>query len=255
MIELEAGDAWVTIHPSDGGRLGHLSVAGREILHHDARRGPTLWGSYPMAPWAGRIRNGRFSFRDQRFQMPLNLPPHAIHGTTFDRQWEVLDAGRDYCELQIDLDWPLGGRAHQHLQLHDDGIGCVLTVVATIGPLPAVLGWHPCFVKPISAELDFARMYRRNDSGITTGELESPAPHPWDDCFIEPLGPLRLRFPGLTVTVASDCDHWVVYDEQSDLTCVEPQSGPPDAFNLGLAPELAPGEMLQRHMTINWQHD
>ncbi|MFM8955562.1 MAG: hypothetical protein ACKOH9_07230, partial [Actinomycetota bacterium] len=34
------------------------------------------------------------------------------------------------------------------------------------------------------------------------------------------------------VTVESDCSHWVVYDQPEHAICVEPQSGPPDGFNL-----------------------
>jgi aldose 1-epimerase len=64
--------------------------------------------------------------------------------------------------------------------------------------------------------------------------------------------PPLSRAPGLTVTVASDCDHWVIYDQPEHATCVEPQSGPPDAANLGLATVLQPGEFLQRSMTISW---
>ena len=40
--------------------------------------GPIRWGAYPMAPWAGRIRDGRFTFRGRDVRLPLNLPPHAI---------------------------------------------------------------------------------------------------------------------------------------------------------------------------------
>jgi aldose 1-epimerase len=44
----------------------------------------------------------------------------------------------------------------------------------------------------------------------------------------------------------------VVYDKPEHATCVEPQSGPPDAVNLGVATVLEPGEMVQRSMTIAW---
>jgi len=33
---------------------------------------------------------------------------------------------------------------------------------------------------------------------------------------------------------------------------VEPQSGPPDAFNIGGATRLEPGAILQRTMTLTW---
>ncbi len=251
-IELECGDASVTVHPAEGGRLGHLVVGGRPLLRTDRSRGPMLWGCYPMAPWAGRVREGRFSFDGRDHRLAINLAPHAIHGTVFDAQWEVLDAGRDYCALQAPLGWPFGGTAHQHVHLHEEGITCVLTVYAT-ERMPAVVGWHPCFHTPATADLEFGRMYRRDEAGITVADQVAPKPHPWDDCFTEPLAPLRLHYPDLTLTVASDCDHWVVYDELADTLCVEPQSGPPDAFTIGGATVVEPGEMLQRHMTFHWR--
>lgn len=251
-IELESGDAYVTVHPGEGGRLGSLEVGGRPLLHTDRARGPMLWGCYPMAPWAGRVREGRFRFAGRDHRLAINMAPNAIHGTVFDTTWEVLDAGRDYCALQTPLLWLFGGMAHQHIYLSEHGLTVVLTVFAT-EPMPAVVGWHPCFHTPESAELEFGRMYRRDATGITIPELVDPPPHPWDDCFVEPLAPLRLSYPQLTLTIASDCDHWVVFDEMPDTLCVEPQSGPPDAFTIGGATLLQPGEMLQRHLTMHWQ--
>ena len=86
---------------------------------------PMLWGSYPMVPFAGRIRDGRFTWGDRTVQLPINLEPHAIHGTGFTSAWDVVDQGLDHVELQCALTWPLGGRAHQHLQLTRDALVCV----------------------------------------------------------------------------------------------------------------------------------
>lgn len=259
VIELESGDVLLTVHPDHGGRLGTLEVGGRPILQDDPTRGSMLWGCYPMAPWAGRVRHGRFHFSGREERLATNLAPHAIHGTVFEVEWEVVDAGRDHCELATPLGWQFGGTAHQHVHLGPDGVVCVLTVHASERPMPAVIGWHPCFLRPMQHDLDFARMYRRDHEGITLPELVDPAPHPWDDCFVGPEGPLRLHHPDLVVTVSSDCDHWVVFDELDDIVCVEPQSGPPDAFNmsgaLGGAELLRPGDLLQRHLTISWRRN
>jgi len=252
MIELEAGDAWMTVHPDEGGRIGRLEVGEVALLQGDPAAGPLTWGCYPMAPWAGRIRNGRFTFQGVSHQLPLNMPPHAIHGTGFVSRWEVLDAGRDYCDLQTELPWHFGGLVTQHLQLDEHGLTAIMTVFATAHAMPAVVGWHPCFMKPQRADLEFGHMYVRDDEYIAVAELVEPKPHPWDDCVVEPLAPLRLHYPTLTLTVSSDCDHWVVYDEPDHITCVEPQSGPPDAFTIGGAAALEPGDMLQRHMTLRW---
>lgn len=253
VLELVAGDARVTVFPHRGGRVGQIAVAGRPLLQCTPEGDPMTWGSFPMAPWAGRLRDGRFSFRGARYRLEPNLAPHAIHGTTFDRAWQVDDAGRAHCDLSIDLGWALGGSAHQHLQLDEHGLTCVLSVFADRQAMPAVVGWHPCFLKPRSADLHFGRMYRRDPDHVAVPELTAVPDGPWDDCFVEPLAPVRLHHDGLEVTVASDCDHWVVYDEPDDVTCVEPQSAPPDAFNMtGRAAVLEPGDLLQRRMVITW---
>ena len=253
MIELVAGDAWMTVHPDEGGRIGRLQVNGQALLNDNPAEMPFTWGCYPMVPWAGRVRRGQFSFDGRSYQLPINMTPHAIHGTGFVSRWEVLDAGLDYCDMAVDLPWAFGGRATQHLQLDEHGLAAVLSVYATAHTMPAVIGWHPCFTKPQSVDLEFATMYPRDDDYMPLRPLITPPPKPWDDCFTQPLGPLRLHYPRLTVTVDSDCDHWVAYDMPEHITCVEPQSGPPDAFNIGGAARLEPGDLLQRHMSIRWQ--
>lgn len=259
MIELTAADAEADISAVDGGRIARLAIGGRDLLVvGESGDDPLSWGSYPMAPFAGRLRDGVFDADGRTYRMPLNMPPNAIHGTAFTSRWDVLDAGLDHAELSVALDWPLGGRAHQHVQLLPAALVCVLTVVAGDLAMPVTLGWHPWFVKPDDDQLHFASMYERGGDHLPTGARVPPGPRPWDDCFTGPEGRLELRYrardgrPALVVTVESDCDHWVVYDEPAHATCVEPQSGPPDAVHLDATTWLAPGAMLQRTMTIRW---
>ncbi len=116
-LVLEAGGARLEIRPQDGGRIRSLTVDGIELLITEGY-GPIMWGCYPMAPWAGRIRDGRFTFRGRDVQLPLTMPPHAIHGTVFDRPWQVTGPA----SLAIDLgpDWPFPGRLTQTFELADD---------------------------------------------------------------------------------------------------------------------------------------
>ena len=98
-------------------------------------------------------------------------------------------------------------------------------------------------------------MYARGGIGLPHATLVPPVAGPWDDCFVNHR-PVTLHYaplrPSPTVTVTSDCDHWVVYDQPAHATCVEPQSGPPDALNV--APVLVtPGQPLARTMTIAWR--
>ena len=123
--------------------------------------------------------------------------------------------------------------------------------------MPASIGWHPWFVKPERVDLQFERMYLRDDDYITDGRsVTPPPPPPWDDCFSGLLATPRLWLAGLEVSITSNCDYWVVYDMPAHATCVEPQTALPDAFNLaadrGGATRLEPGEELCRTMTIGW---
>ena len=106
-LVLRADTTVLTVSPAEGGRMTSLIVDGHELLVTEGD-GPIRWGSYPMAPWAGRIRDGRFTFRGRAHELPPNLPPHAIHGTVFERPWTV--TGPDSMTIDLGPAWPFAGR-------------------------------------------------------------------------------------------------------------------------------------------------
>lgn len=267
-IHLHAGDAAVVVVPTAGGRIGQITVGAQPLLV-DLPSGAapaTGWGAFPMAPWAGRIRGGRFTFDDVERRLELNHVDgdggpgrsHSIHGTVFDRSWSTIDRTATTitmsCPLAGALEWPFGGIAHQRIEVSDRQVACELWIDVDDGRFPAELGWHPWFRKPDRLEFTPTAMYQRDPFGIPTGDLVEPTRGPWDDCFVntEPVVLHYARRVAPEVTVTSDCDHWVVYDEPSDATCVEPQSGPPDAFNR--EPHVVDaGTPLRRTMTVSWR--
>lgn len=263
ILTLRCGDVTATVHPDAGARIGQIDVAGQRLLVDvppPDRRHPMMWGAYPMVPWAGRIRAGRFSFDGIEHHLPINHHDgdgpgraHAIHGLGFDRPWTVDDVTAVSCRCTIELPWDFGGTASHTVTLFDDRIVMTLTVESTGDRFPAEVGWHPWFRKPDRLDVTAAAMYERDDVGIPTGRLTDPPPGPWDDCFVT-TQPVTLRYERPTVssvTVTSGCDHVVVYDEPADATCVEPQSGPPDAFNLDPHVVTA-GAPLVRTMWLSW---
>ena len=248
-LVLATGSAVVMISPADGGRLASLVIDGEERLVTEGD-GPIRWGSYPMAPWAGRIRDGRFTFRGRDVQLPLNLPPHAIHGTVFSRPWTV--DGPDTLSIDLGPDWPFPGRVVQWFALDEGSLRVDLELTAD-APMPAVAGWHPWFRRPVELEIEPARMYERGPDGLPTGRIVAPKPRPWDDCVIELTRPPVVRWPdGLAIVLTSSADHWVVYDETEDGVCVEPQTGPPDAVNIGGARVVEAGKSLRAWMGWRW---
>ncbi len=249
-VILRAGDVRLTVDPRLGGRMASLRIGEREVLVTEGW-GPIRWGCYPMAPFAGRIRNGRFVFRDHEVQLPLNLPPDAIHGTVFERPWAVISEADDHVVLSTDLGpaWPFRGAVTQSIMLGPGGLEARLTLVADEA-MPAALGWHPWFRRylgdalggddttPTEVDLvvDAESMYERGPDGLPTGALIPPGGRPWDDAFSGLRTSPVVRWPGaLEITIASTADVWVVYDEAVEGVCVEPQTGPPDAINLAAA--------------------
>lgn len=141
-ITLAAGDAEVVLAPGNGGRVAGLRVGGVELLRQGER-----FGCFPMVPWCGRIRDGRFRDGGSVQQMPLNAPPHAIHGTTREGAWRVASHGDSEAVLTYDLvePWPYPGRVTQVATLSPDALTLTMSVEAYDSSFPAQIGWHPWF--------------------------------------------------------------------------------------------------------------
>jgi aldose 1-epimerase len=272
-VELRAGDVRLTVDPQAGGRMSSLRIGATEVLVTEGW-GPIRWGCYPMAPFAGRIRDGRFTFRGREVQVPLNLSPDAIHGTVFDRPWDVVSRADDRLVLAIDLGsaWPFRGTVTQSIGLAPGGLDATLTLEAEEA-MPAVLGWHPWFRRYLdhtpsgpgtrSAEVeiivDATAMFERGTDGLPTGALVVPRPRPWDDAFTGLRSAPIVRWPdALEITLSSTAGVWVVYDEPVEGVCVEPQTAPPDAANLAAAageePDVADaGRPMTASMAWSWR--
>lgn len=250
------GPISVDLAPQAGGRVAQIAHDGVPWLigYSDEFNSPLAWGSYPMVPWAGRIRRGRFAFDGEQFALPINFGDHAIHGIGFDRAWTIEHHSPTHVALSLDMTsddrWPFGGRAEQRVEVGPDSLRMVMSVTAGERAMPVTLGWHPWFVKPDRLEFHPSAIYPRDAEGISSLPAQPPPPGPWDDCFVnhEPVvvvrGNERLR-------LTSDCTDWVVYDEPEHATCVEPQTGPPDGFNLR-AVELGPGETSAAWYLMEW---
>lgn len=255
-LVLEAGSARLEVSPHDGGRIRSLTIGGLELLVTGSDAGPIYWGCYPMAPWAGRLRNGRFTFGGRDYEVPLNLPPHAIHGVVLDRPWRVDDERTISTEL--DERWPFRGHVVQRFELLPDRLDVGLELHAD-EPMPGVVGWHPWFRRrlvdgdpDLRLAFEARTMLRRDTDGIATAERVPPPSGPFDDAFTDLTANPVVEWPGrLRLELSSSCAWWVVFDERPNVLCVEPQSGPPDAPNL-MSSNVAPGRPLVETMTWRW---
>ncbi len=266
MLLLTAGPCSVAIDLGAGGRLASVNVHGLELLEQRTESNhPFGWGSYVMVPYAGRVRRGRFSFDGADYELPINLGDHAIHGTSYDRPWEVLAASTGWALLGTRIgndstpEWPFPATVTHLISLSTSGLTQVLGVTPTERAMPVTFGWHPWFRRRIerggALELDVdvsaAQRLARDADGMATLDLVDAGPRPWDDCFLD-VGRTVLRWPGaIEVEVLHDAPCVVMYDPPHAI-CVEPESGPPDAFTLDPdGSRLEAGDLAE--LTVSWR--
>ena len=78
----------------------------------------------------------------------------------------------------------------------------------------------------------------RDSEKIPTGERCAPTAQPWDGAFTGIKGTPAVVWEDVArISIESDAPWWVVYTEDPDGVCLEPQTAPPDAQNLGITGE------------------
>ena len=261
VITLSSGNVQVVIDAIHGSRLSSLRFGEHELLVQRSNDDSFSWGCYPMAPWAGRTRNGIFEHQGLSVQLPINSAPHSIHGLVHDAEWQVVTTSSTSATLRVELDqrWPFAGWVEHRISVDPSSVDLQLTVHAAdrndeSASMPAQVGWHPWFVRPAQLEAEFKTMYVRDSEGIAgtqRAHQQQDLMHgQLDDCFTDAVTTPLLHFEnGLTVRLESDCSHWVVYNEPSHAICVEPQSGPPNGLNSEpLA--VSPNQPLRRYFRL-----
>ena len=259
MIELGVGGAAASIDPSSGGRVASLRIDGTEVVvgpegPGSTRREALHWGIYPMVPFAGRIRGGRFRFRGREHSLDRRAGSHAMHGTVDEAHWTVTESSDAGVSMECALGptWPFDGRVRHAIALDGSRLRMELELTAH-DAMPAQVGWHPWFARPAAVRAEFGAWLPRDADGLPTAPTSAGLPDlagTVDDCFCD-ASVVQVEANLVALVLASDCSHWVVYTGADHGICVEPQSGPPnETENAPLV--LEPGETLSRWFEIRW---
>lgn len=222
-----------------GGRISSITWGEFEFaLAH--RENPMNWGWFAMVPWAGRIDRGLIKdAAGNQFALPTHWdPPHAEHGYGFISSWQSTGPNSS----RLDMPDPYApAHAEQTIELAGNTMRWSLNYFANGCTLPAWVGFHPWLPKRITqrseAELFFSseKMLQRREDGIPTGDLVDIPLRPWDDAFFGVTTSPIIRWgKDAQLEITSSVPWWVVYDEDPLALCVEPQTAPPDAANLGI---------------------
>ena len=283
MVELTANGVVMRIDPADGGRIVSLVIAGVERILPKSRaraRAPALyWGCYPMVPWAGRLSEGRIPTVDGEVRLVANLPPSAIHGLGFDKEWKIVNWSKTAVTMTCGLrglGWPFGGRARQTLRLAARSLELELEVDGYTRAGPAGLGWHPWFTRPPRTDVHLCvnatEVLVLDADLVPTGEVRQVTEaedlracpplgdRRLDHVYVRAKGPAIVRWPDLELRLASDASmSTVVVHTPVEGICVEPQTMWPNAPLLAAAGvrgtglrTLEPGETLDANEEWAW---
>ena len=276
LVELHAGPNHVVLDPRRGGRLSSWMVDGEELLlgPPDDSDSSIHWGCFVMAPWPGRLAGGRFEWQGREIQLPRTHGRHAIHGLTWNRAWELVEASAATATLSIELprdQWPMGGRVHQVASVSPSGIRLEATIEAD-DAMPAAIGWHPWFLRRGEPRLRVdADRYQLTEAMVPTGatarvrgktDLRAGpvlGRRRVDLAYLGTRSPAVATWPDLELTIAFEpSPAAVVVYTPRDVFCVEPLTAPPNALAVPAgsasgAVVLNPGERLGATLDMHWR--
>jgi aldose 1-epimerase len=215
LISIEREQIELELLPGIGGRLHRLRAFGHDLLRTPADpamhlRDPHMWGGYVMAPWCNRIVAAPTDVDRRLVSVPANFADgSAIHGLVATSPWRVDDGILHVHGGGGGWPWPFA--CAQRVAVRDAGVAIELQLT-NLGdvPMPAGIGLHPWFRRPLEVRIDGAEVLPSNlDPEArfepTGGDLDLRARRPMPEGVDASWGRLGdpavvLRWPQLGVT-------------------------------------------------------
>ena len=272
LLRVADGPLEVQLLPAVGARLHRLRAFGHDILRTpddlaEHRRDPFAWGAYVMAPWCNRIAAEPTEVGDRTVDLASNFPDgSAIHGQVSDVPWALGADGLLSVRGGGD-GWPWPYETTVRVTVHDSAVLVrqSLTNLADT-PMPAGLGLHPWFRRPLEGRIHASTVLRSN---LDPAAMLEPVSDRWD---LREMGPIPvdldgswgtpglaavdLRWPEIGLRAAmrarSDAGMWLAVASPAALdgVAIEPQTHLPQGLRRYLKAEpgrlhpMAPGATI-----------
>lgn len=291
MIDLNSGALRATISTTDGGSIvglhGNVRGTWRPILQSDPTQGDTPLalssGLFTMLPFANRAAENLLWAADQSFDVLPNMPdPLALHGTGWERTWQVLDHAAQSLRLGLQIDastYPFAFDAVLTFSLSETTLrlGCRVTNTDH-RDIPAGIGFHPYFPRSSTTRLRFLakRFWLEGPDHLPTSPISIPpeldfsqgaeVPETWrNNVYSGWSGQAEIQQPDLGYRLILEASEtlrelMLYIPQNATRFALEPQSHtsgltrtsdiPPDAVGLR---RLAPGESLDGTLTMTFQ--
>lgn len=282
-LVLEGDDLEVVLLPEHGARLHRIRAFGVDLLRTPDdvaahATDPFFWGGYAMAPWCNRIAPGPVPVAGRTIDLAPNFPDGtAIHGLVATRPWQ-LDGDGTLRAAGAGDGWPWTFEVSLHAAIgaRTLTLGYALTNRSD-APMPAGLGLHPWFRRPLELRVPSGEVYPANSGSPSVpqpvgGDLDLRRlrnPPPGLDVTFAAVEPpvIELAWPdaGIRVTLQAASSSGtlvaVATPPDVDAVAVEPQTHGPDGMRrlLGGARDalgiLEPGATMTLELRLTVERD
>lgn len=280
LLEIASGGWRAGVRPEAGGALGFLTHHDIDVLRPmpAGSTAPMQAACFPLVPFAGRIRRGRFRFGRRDVVLPPTVAGdrHALHGTGWLTPWRVEEYLGGRIVLALDHaapahgapGWPWPWHAEQAFAIDEAGLAITLSLTNTGDEqMPAGLGLSPGVRRWSDSRVRFSagKVVLNDIEAVPTGELGEPGHFAaWDTGPLLPFftvdhchadwGGVATITDGLgsiTMRATGAPNLHVLAPSSGRALRLAPVNHLPDALNQGWPmPLLEPGESTSITMRI-----
>lgn len=256
---------------NEGGRLQNLKFKGVSIIEDQPNfHYKDCYSSAILFPFANRIEEGKYSYKDKEYQFNSNEPKskNALHGLVFDKKFKLSEqeTSVNSCAITIAFSeethskgFPFKYSIYVTYTLLKDELQLKVSVKNNDKKtFPFVLGWHPYFNCTdfknsfLNFKSDKKVIFDKNlitkeivdYTSVSKFELENKQ---LDDCFVLDDNKIQFSTPDYNLEIASNSkeNFLQLYTPKNiPVIAIEPMTGISDSFNnkIGLQ-ELEPNKI------------
>jgi aldose 1-epimerase len=182
-VTISDGTVELVVLPEAGARIHRLRAFGHDVVRTPADpavhlRDPFFWGAYVMAPWCNRVEAGPQRLGERTLDLAANFPDgSAIHGQVYLRPWERRRDGT-FAVRGGEDGWPWAYETSLRVAVERGSVRLEQRLRnRSADPMPAGLGLHPWFLRPVEVAIRAGTVFRDN---LATSPLPEPVAGPFD---------------------------------------------------------------------------
>ncbi|WP_158840621.1 aldose 1-epimerase [Polaribacter sp. L3A8] len=241
-----------------GASLQELTLDGQAIIQdlHPLEYDST-YASSILFPFANRIKDGKYSFNNEDFQLETNQKEerNALHGFVYNKTFKLIEQETTESSANLTLEYiehaktagfPYTYTIQVTYVFNDNNVSLAIYVKNTdTKTFPFTLGWHPYFISDNLSEssinFDCNQKLIIGDRNITTGveDVKSKVVlnienKQLDDCWVLNTDKVQFNTPKYQLNFSSSVkDNFLqaYTPPRLNTIAIEPTTGVSDSFN------------------------